>query len=208
VPVVLTSALTKARSAKKRRRTVVIAAAATVVLLAVVLAVTLTSSGLPSGETYVDGNSNAVLYSAGHRAQVPDFAGTSLTGTPLRFADYRGKVVVMNFWGSWCPPCRSEGPTLAAVSAKYLHDGVSFLGVDENDTPANAKAFELGAGITYPSLNDPGYLVAQDIGSAIPINDTPTTLVIDGTGHVAGAIFGAATYSVLETILRTVVVPR
>jgi thiol-disulfide isomerase/thioredoxin len=188
-----------------KRRTVVAVAAAVAVLLAGGLAWALGSGGgQAAGVTYVDGNPSAVLYASGHRAQVPDFSGTTLTGTKVSFADYRGKAVVLNFWGSWCGPCRSEGPTLAALSAKYQASGVSFLGVDVNDTPQNATAFARGVGIKYPSLNDHGYAVALALGSAVPISGTPTTVVIDRTGHVAGDVFGAVTYSVLNTMLSQV----
>ena len=163
--------------------------------------------GTPSGETYVDGNPSAVMYTAGHRPQLPDFSGRTLTGTPLQSSAYQGKVVVLNFWGSWCAPCRSEGPTLAALSAKYQATGVQFLGVDVQDTPANAEAFEHGFGIKYPSLNDPGGSIAQVLVSAVPVSSTPTTLVIDKSGHLAGVIFGAATYSVLDSMISKVAGP-
>jgi thiol-disulfide isomerase/thioredoxin len=190
---------------KTRRRAVVSLAAVGAVLLAVGLTTAFTGGGgPPAGEAYVDGNSGAVLYDAGHRPLLPDFSGKTLAGAPLAFSAYRGKVVVLNFWGSWCSPCRSEGPTLAALSARYSRAGVSFIGVDVEDTPVNAEAFEQSFGITYPSLNDPGQSVAQVIGSAVPISGTPQTLVVDQAGHVAGAIFGAATYSVLNTMLSKV----
>jgi thiol-disulfide isomerase/thioredoxin len=188
-----------------KRRTTVSVAAAAAVLLAGGLAWALGSGGgQTAGATYVDGNPSALLYAPGHRAQVPGFSGTTLTGTKVNFADYRGKVVVLNFWGSWCGPCRSEGPTLAALSAKYQASGVSFLGVDVNDTPQNATAFTRGVGIKYPSLSDHGYSVALALGSAVPISGTPATVVVDRTGHVAGAVFGSVTYSVLNSMLGQV----
>jgi thiol-disulfide isomerase/thioredoxin len=188
----------------RKRRAAVSLAAVAAVLLAGGLTMAFSRSGTPSGQSYVDGNPSAVLYASGHRALLPDFSGKTLTGTSLSFATYRGKVVVLNFWGSWCPPCRSEGPTLAALSAKYTRDGVSFLGVDVEDTPVNGQAFEQGFGIAYPSLNDPGQAVAQVISGAVPISGTPTTLVIDSTGRVAGAIFGTATYSALNEMISKV----
>ncbi|MFY9667159.1 MAG: redoxin domain-containing protein, partial [Trebonia sp.] len=102
---------------RAKRRTVVTMASVAAVLLAGALVVTLTEgSGQASGVTYVGGDNSQQVYAAGHRALAPDFTGTSLTGTPIRLASYRGKVVVLNFWGSWCAPCRAEGPTLAVLS--------------------------------------------------------------------------------------------
>lgn len=188
----------------KKRRAAVSLAAVAAVLLAGGLTMAFSGGGTPSGQSYVDGDHAAVRYAPGHRALLPDFSGKTLTGSPLSLSAYRGHVVVLNFWGSWCPPCRSEGPTLAALSVKYAHDKVSFLGIDVEDTPVNAEAFEQEFGISYPSLNDPGQAVAQVISSAAPVSGTPTTLVIDPTGHVAGAIFGTATYSVLNEMISKV----
>ena len=197
--------LSRPRLLRTRRRAVVCLAAVGVVLLAGGLTTTLArGGGPPVGETYVDGSRSAVLYDAGHRLLLPEFSGKTLAGAPLSFAAYRGKVVVLNFWGSWCPPCRSEGPTLAALSARYSPAGVSFIGVDVEDTTVNAEAFDQSFGITYPSLNDPGESVAQVISSVVPVSATPQTLVIDRSGHVAGAIFGPAAYSVLNTMLSKV----
>ena len=140
---------------RAKRRTVVLAAAVgTGVLLIVVLAVGWAGGG-SSNVSYVDGNNSAVLYAAGHRPVAPDFTGTTLTGSRLSFSSYRGKVVVLNFWGSWCVPCRAEASTLSAVAAQYHSSGVAFLGVDVRDTTASAEAFVRSFGITYPSVSDP-----------------------------------------------------
>jgi peroxiredoxin len=145
-----------------------------------------------------------VLYSAGHRPAAPAFTGTTLTGSKLGFSAYRGQVVVLNFWGSWCVPCREEAATLAAVSARYRSAGVSFLGVDVRDTAASAQAFVSKFRVGYPSVGDPGSVITAAFAAAVPIAATPTTLVIDRTGHIAGAVFGAVTYSELSKILTTV----
>ena len=187
---------------RAKRRTVVTVAAVAAVLLAGALAVTLTAgSGQASGVTYIGGDNSQQVYSAGHRALAPDFTGTSLTGTPIRLASYRGKVVVLNFWGSWCAPCRAEGPTLAVLSEQYRSKGVSFLGDDVGDTPANALAFTRSVGIGYPSVNDPGYAVVQKFSQVAPVSDTPTTVVIDKTGHVVGMVLGKISYGEMTTLL-------
>jgi len=190
----------------RRRLVVVLAAAAAGALLAVVLLVVLPGGG-NSEVTDVNGNVGAVLYSAGHRPLAPDFTGTTLAGSRLSLSSYRGRVVVLNFWGSWCGPCRAEAPTLATAAQRYQPAGVAFLGVDERDTQASATAFEHGFGITYPSLADPSSLIALDFTSVVPLAGTPTTLVIDRTGRIAGAVFREATYPELTTILADVTGP-
>ena len=132
----------------------------------------------------------------------PSSRATSLTGTPINFASYRGKIVVLNVWGSWCPPCRGEGQTLKYLDEQYGPEGVAFLGDDIQDTPTNALAFLRGEGITYPSVNDSNEAVEERLSLAVPISGTPTTLVIDKTGHIAGLIDGAVTYPEVTTLLR------
>ena len=186
----------------RRRLVVVAAAAAAAALLAVLLLVVL--PGGSSAVSYVDGNNQAVLYTAGHRPLAPDFTGTTLTGSRLSFSSYRGRVVVLNFWGSWCGPCRAEAPALAKTAQQYRPPGVAFLGVDVRDTPASAEAFARNYGITYPSVSDISSVITLDFTTVVPIAGTPTTLVIDPSGHIAGAVFGTATYPELATILAKV----
>jgi len=189
---------------KAKRRLVLLAAAA---LAGTALAVVLLSgwaSGGNSGVTDVAGSTSAVLYSVGHRPLAPDFTASTLTGSRLSFSSYRGRVVVLNFWGSWCAPCRQEAPTLAVVAEQYRQAGVAFLGVDVRDTTASALAFVHDYGIPYPSVNDSGSEITLDFTAVVPIAGTPTTLVIDRTGHIAGAVFGTATYAELSDILARV----
>ena len=188
----------------RRRLVVLLAAAAAGALLVAVLLLVVLPGGGNSGVTYLDGNGQAVLYTSGHRPLAPDFTGTTLTGSRLSFSSYRGRVVVLNFWGSWCAPCREEAPALAAAAHQYLTSGVAFLGVDVRDTTASAEAFARDFGIAYPSVSDASSVITLDFTAVVPIAGTPTTLVIDRTGHVAGAVFGTTTYPELTTILARV----
>jgi thiol-disulfide isomerase/thioredoxin len=189
---------------KAKRRLVVLAATALAgVALAVVLLTGWATSG-NSGVTDVAGSTSAVLYQAGHRPLAPDFTATTLTGARLSFSSYRGQVVVVNFWGSWCAPCRAEAPALAGAAKQYRPAGVDFLGVDVRDTTASALAFTRNFGIGYPSVSDSSSVITLDFTAVVPIAGTPTTLVIDRTGHIAGAVFGTATYQELTDILAQV----
>jgi thiol-disulfide isomerase/thioredoxin len=189
---------------RHRRTVVLVAAVLTGVLLIVVLVAAWPGGGGSGDTTTVDGNASAVLYSAGHRPVAPGFTGSTLTGEKLSFSSYRGQVVVLNFWGSWCVPCREEASTLAAVAARYRPSRVSFLGVDVRDTTASAQAFVNQFHVGYPSVGDSGSVITADFSDVVPIAGTPTTLVIDRTGHIAGAVFGTVTYSDLTAILAKV----
>ena len=191
---------------KAKRRTVVTTAAGVFVLLVAAVLVTVFTQANGSSAS-ADGD-NMVAYPAGHRPAAPDFTGTSLTGTPINFASYRGKVVVLNIWGSWCPPCRAESQTLKYLDEEYGPQGIAFLGDDIQDTPVNALSFLRGEGITYPSVNDANGAVEQRLAIAVPVDGTPTTLVIDKTGHIAGMIDGPVTYPDLTTLLKDAAVTQ
>ena len=186
---------------RAKRRTVVTATAVVTVLLGGALAATLLTQGKSKA-------TNVVEYPAGHRPLAPDVTGTSLTGTTIKLSSYRGKVVVLNFWGSWCSPCRDEASTLVYLDKQYGPQGVAFLGDDVGDTPANALAFTRSVGITYPSISDPGYAVVQQFSQAVPVSDTPTTVVIDKTGHIVGMVLGTVTYAEMTTLLHDAAVTQ
>jgi thiol-disulfide isomerase/thioredoxin len=157
-----------------------------------------------NGISFVSGNGTAAFYKAGSRPAAPDVSGTTLAGSKLSLSSYRGRVVVMNFWGSWCAPCRAEAPTLEVLSEQYQAKGVQFIGVDIRDSPASAQAFVQNLRISYPSLNDPADEIALAFRGTVPPAAIPSTLVIDRTGHIAGRVIGQTTYSSLNRILTQV----
>ncbi len=191
---------------RAKRRTVVITTAVLAALLAAALAVTLADPGARARSA--SESDGVVQYQPGQRPAAPDFTATSLTGATIKLSSYRGKTVVLNFWGSWCPPCRDEAPTLAVLAQQYGKQGVAFLGDDVGDTPANALAFTKSIGIGYPSINDPGYAVVQKFSQVAPVSDTPTTVVIDKTGHVVGMVLGKVSYGQMTTLLRDAAVTQ
>jgi peroxiredoxin len=174
------------------------------VLLVAALVVTVFTHGNSSSAS----DDNMVAYPAGQRPAAPQFTATSLTGAPINFASYRGKIVVLNVWGSWCAPCVAEGQTLKYLDEQYGPQGIAFLGDDLQDAPTQALAFTRGAGITYPSVNDANGAVEERLAIAVPISATPTTLVIDKTGHIAGVIDGAVTYPEMTTLLKDAAVTQ
>ena len=137
------------------------------------------------------------------RQALPSLVGTTLDGKPLDVATYRGKVVVLNFWASWCPPCRDEAPSLVEVATQTRPLGVEFVGVNIKDEQTSAAAFERKAAVPYPSLHDqPGELLLRFRG--IVPQTPPTTLIIDREGRIAGFFAGKVRISELLTPVETV----
>jgi thiol-disulfide isomerase/thioredoxin len=186
--------------------------AATVALLgAAMLAVTSCSGGeiaadnpLSSGNSFVGGSYSSQYFAPGSRSAAPAVRGTTLTGQRFRLASERGRVVVLNFWGSWCAPCRAEAPRLAALASYFSHDPVRFFGDDVHDSATSARAFEQTFNVSYPSLNDPGAEVALAFHSTLPPIAIPTTLVIDRGGKIAARVIGEVSYSGLKALIAKV----
>lgn len=110
----------------------------------------------------------------------PDFKLSLYDGGAFQLSEQRGKVVVVNFWASWCVPCRTESPRLEAAYRRYGERGVAFVGVDIQDTRDNALAFLHEFGLTYPNGLDEGMGITQ----AYQVVGLPTTFVVDGTGQI------------------------
>lgn len=157
-----------------------------------------------NGSSFVTGSYGTTVFQPGARPKAPDVAGTTLTGSKFKLSADRGSVVVMNFWGSWCTPCREEAPALGTLSRDFAGTDVRFVGVDIRDDLASAEAFMRTFRIGYPSLNDPNDLVALDFSGTVPPAGIPTTLVIDRSGRIAARIVGQASYSGLEALIKQV----
>lgn len=136
------------------------------------------------------------------RADAPGFGGELLDGTPFDSADLTGDVAVINFWGSWCAPCRVETPEMQDVFAEVEGDGVQFIGVDVKDQRQLAEAFMSDVGAEYPSLFDPRGEVALAF-RGFPANVVPSTIVLDAEGRVAAVYTGAITGDDLRGALTT-----
>lgn len=134
---------------------------------------------------------------AAQRPVAPDISGTTLTGGHLDTRSWRGHAIVVNFWGSWCVPCREEAQVLARVARDTRFLGVRFLGIDIREDHFAGLAFEQDHSIPYPSISDPDDLIAALFGTAAPAA-TPSTYIIDARGRIAWAWFGATTYSQLD----------
>jgi cytochrome c biogenesis protein CcmG/thiol:disulfide interchange protein DsbE len=135
--------------------------------------------------------------------QAPDFTLNRVGGPgKLQLASLRGKVVVLNFWASWCYPCNQEAPTLQAA-AKRWGDRVVVLGVDVNDPMSDARKFARKFKLTYPLVHDNHNVTSPKYG----LTGLPETFFIDRTGrlvgHVAAAIDAADLRDGVEQALKS-----
>ncbi|WP_125132023.1 TlpA disulfide reductase family protein [Microbacterium sp. 10M-3C3] len=152
---------------------------------------------------YIAGDFQVVEIPAGDRGAPVVFEGVTETGETVSSDDYRGKVLVVNFWYAACGPCIVEAPMLEEVWQDYQDRGVAFLGVNTYDQPATAQSFARDNNVTYPSVIDVNDgRVKLAFAQATPIQATPTTLVIDQEGRVAARIIGQlAGASILSTLV-------
>jgi len=116
----------------------------------------------------------------------PDFSLTSFDGQTITLSQLRGQVIVINFWASWCPPCRQEAPYLERTWRKYKDRGVTFIGVNWVDTQKEAIAYLAEFNITYFNGVDVGTRIAQ----AYRIQGIPETFFVDKTGKLRGVHIG------------------
>ena len=162
------------------------------------------SQGVSGSLGYGPGNQATTWIAPGDRSAVTGVTGTLLDGASFDLARWRGHVVVVNFWGSWCGPCRGEAQALEQVHQDTSGDGVEFLGVDIRDDVARGATFVRRYHLPYPSLSDPSNLTALHF-RGMPPNATPTTIVLDRKGRIAARHSGAILYSTLRDLVHRAV---
>ncbi|WP_433329628.1 TlpA family protein disulfide reductase [Spirillospora sp. CA-294931] len=167
------------------------------------------AQGGPDGgdNRFIGGAGNVQEIRPADRKPAPDGGAERLTGGEMRLSELKGKVTVVNFWASWCAPCRGEAASLQQVYTENKGKGADFLGVAFKDSRGNAQAFERKFKIGYPSLFDSSgqtTLAFRDV----PPNAIPTTLVLDRQGRVAARIVGATTYSKLNPLVTKVLAEK
>ncbi len=130
--------------------------------------------------------------------RAPAVVGRNLTGGVSSLASLRGRWVLVNFYASWCPPCRTESPQLVKFAySRPAGQKVAVLGVVFGDTAANAVAFERQIGATWPSVLDPAERIAISYG----VDDPPQSFLISPQGRVADRILGGVTVSGLDRLV-------
>jgi thiol-disulfide isomerase/thioredoxin len=181
------------------------------VLVALVAGAALTGcsgSSFTAGEQgFVSGDGRVtVLDPTERRPPDGEVAGRTVDGDRVSLADERGKVVVMPVWGSWCGPCRSEAPMLAAAARDLRDDGVVFLGIDSRDpNTANVRRFLDRFDVPYDSIHDPDGATLLAFHGTLPPMTIPSFVFIDAQGRIAGRALDtldrSTLYGVVEDVL-------
>ncbi len=199
--------MTAARSRRARR---VVGVVAAVLACALVSACSATSGSTDSSARYVSGDGSTTLLAPGERAAAPTVRGTTLDGRSLDLASLRGKVVVVNFWASWCAPCRQEAGALETVASETRSRGVEFVGIVSGgkDSLDNAKAFSRTFAMSYPSMFDADNSLVLDFSGQLPPSAIPATLVLDRQGRVAARALDAVDRSRLLGMIEPVLAEK
>lgn len=160
----------------------------------------------PSGDQgFVAGKGIITTLKVADRTLPGAVSGTTLGGRHTSVSDFRGRVVVVNVWGSWCPPCRAEAPVLAAASRDLGRRGVVFLGIDSrNPEQAGPRAFQRRYRIPYPSIYDPDGRTLLAFHGTLSPNSIPSTVVIDRQGRVAASVIGPISRTTLDDLVQEV----
>jgi thiol-disulfide isomerase/thioredoxin len=171
------------------------------------------SGGSSSGSSdtkFIQGTGQITTVPKADRPTAPDISGKTVDGQQLSLSQYKGKVIVLNVWGSWCDPCRAEAPNLAQVAKESAAKGVQFVGINIRDyDTAQSKSFERSFGITYPSFFDPdGKLLVKFPRGSLPPQSIPTTLIIDRDQKIAVRALKALTTDDLRKALDPIVAEK
>ncbi|MFB3978712.1 TlpA family protein disulfide reductase [Microbacterium proteolyticum] len=163
-----------------------------------------------AGASFSDGNFQVAEIAPSDRGEPVQFEGVIETGQTVTSDDYRGEVLVVNFWYAACGPCIVEAPMLEQVFLRFQNEEVDFLGVNTYDQAETALSFARENNVTYPSVIDVNDgQVKLAFAQLTPIQATPTTLVMDRQGRLAARIIGQLpSASILSTIVADTLAER
>lgn len=135
--------------------------------------------------------------------RAPSFTSERLGGSVASLEDFRGKPLLLNFWATWCAPCRAEMPAIQRVATRYAGEGLVVLLVNQGEDPATIRQYLESIGVTAPVLLDPRF----EVGDAYRVRGLPTTFFIDRYGLVRDMALGgpmseAYLESKVESLLR------
>ena len=163
-----------------------------VALLALIALITTGCSSLDGtgDKGYISGDGQITAIDPVDRGKPITLSGEDLDGKPLSFEDLRGRVVVVNYWWSACPPCRVEQPGLNKAAAELVDDA-AFVGINIRDLSADqGRAYVRSFEVPYPSVFDPSGEALLAFSGVLSRNAIPSTLVLDKEGRVAATVIG------------------
>jgi thiol-disulfide isomerase/thioredoxin len=168
-----------------------------VLLLAPVTVLALTGCtdlGNTGDKQYIEGDGQIIQVKPADRGKPVDASGKDLDGNTLDVSSYRGKVVMLNVWASWCVPCRVEMPTVVSLADGFDPSQVQVLGIDIRETGGipNARTFVAAHHMGFPSFYDPSSSLPLTLSSKLTsISDLPSTVVLDQQGRLAAVVIGS-----------------
>ena len=179
-----------------RRSLVIVGVAVPVLAFLAILAWASATSGPARGGLAVNNSTTELNVNGG---AAPEFSLTLISGGEISIEQLRGHVVMLDFWASWCPPCREEAPALAQVYAEFHDRGVEFIGVNLWDNAGDAEVFLLQQGHEYPNGIDEGGKIAISYG----VRGIPEKLFIDKEGRIVRKFSGPLNADRLRLILES-----
>ncbi|WP_098008137.1 TlpA disulfide reductase family protein [Streptomyces sp. sk226] len=193
-----------------RRRFTLLAATAAVGALTLSACGGGAKSGGGGNTNFVTGTGGVATVPKADRVAAPKLDGEGLDGKPVDVSDHKGKVVVLNVWGSWCGPCRLEAKYFAKVAEDTAAQGVQFVGINTRD-PERDKAinFEKDYGVEYPSIYDPyGKLILRFPKGTLNPQAIPSTVVLDRDGKIAARTLQALNGDELRKMIDPIIAEK
>lgn len=178
---------------------IILGVAFTVVLSACAAGSTAGPSSSSGQFRFANATAPGTVIPAAARMPAGAMSGTLISGGTFELAAHQGRVVLVNFWASWCAPCVTESPMLNAVYQRMKGRGVDFVGVDIKDERQAAQSFITDKHMTYPMVYDEPAKTALQLG--IPIGGLPITVLIDRAGRVAAVYVGQVYRPDIQTAL-------
>jgi peroxiredoxin len=141
-----------------------------------------------SGKAEADGHFMEALgiMQFDEKIEAPDFSLKNLNGTDVGIKDYRGKIVFLNFWATWCPPCREEMPSMERLHNRFRDRGLVILAIDVMESEKKVKAFKEEFELNFPILLDSD----GRVGLNYAVRSIPTTYFVGRDGHLMGGALG------------------
>ena len=141
-----------------------------------------------------------LIFSSGSAGSpVPDFTATTLSGETVHLTDYRGQVVMLNFWATWCPPCKAEMPTIQAAYKHYHEQGFTVLAINNREQATQIQPFANALALTFPIVLD----TDSALQDTFAIKGYPTSLFISDAGEVYATHTGMLTPQQLDGYIAT-----